>query len=232
MESVNEQLESLGRSMRNLSVRSFDSIIARHRQRQRRRRRAVAIAGAAVVCAVVASSSAAILLRPAPVTQVDASHDNSPTMRRNAQSTLGNAYPPCGSESQQFLTLPEAEKQLGAKLLLPSEPNANSSNVKTVAVCPGGDQIIVVFNNGVWVFRMPNPGSAPDWKSFAANDPNEAKVGSVNGRSALIITPSQTQDRRGSVTVVVNGVQLVVVGNTTLSADELIRIAESVPLVR
>jgi hypothetical protein len=54
--------------------------------------------------------------------------------------------------------------------------------------------------------------------------------GTVNGRDAWVITPDETTHRRGSVTFIGGGTQFIVEGNTHLSADELLKIAESIPV--
>jgi len=129
------------------------------------------------------------------------------------------------------MTLPEAQRTFASKLLLPSDPNATNSNVKTVAACSVDEaKVIVVYDNGVWVDESSWDGPDPNPEKSVADDPNESVVGMVNGQSVFVVTPAQGQfPRDGAVYMKIDERQVIVVGNTSLSVDELEAIAASIP---
>ena len=195
------------------------------------RRRGVAAAVCALaVCVIVAIVwGVGASRRSSSAANESAAAQSTASALERADASAGNQYPPCGDKTQQILSLADAQRKLGSKLLLPSDENASNSTVKAVALC-SDTFLIVEYDNGVWIYEQPYYGEKPDPSKAAANDPNESKVGTVNGQAVHVITPAQGEfPRRGAVYLYFdNGRQVIVVGNTTLSVDEMESIAASI----
>jgi len=155
------------------------------------------------------------------------------TARLGQVDPIRSSDPPCGVATQRLLTLEQAQDQLGPKLLLPSEANASAANLKVVAICSRpveALQLVVVFDNGVWIDESPTYGHRLHPHKAVADDPNESRLGHVNGTPVYEITPAQGNfPRRGAVYLSIGNRDVVVVGNTVLSVDELEAIAASIP---
>lgn len=238
MARVIDELDGLRASLQEHIYSDFEHVVARSR-RTRRRRTISAGAGMLLVATgigfVIGTSRTDGVDRlratqTAPSSTANAPGATTPTgsiSANNGQTRLAITDPPCGTPTQQLLTLDGARAQLGDQLVLPTDPNANESNVDEVAVCPS--ETIITFATGVWVIFMPAPTVTPDWKKAVAADANESQLGSVHGSDAWVITPDQAIGRRGSVTFINGNAQVIVEGNSHLPADSLLQIAESLP---
>lgn len=225
MNRVTDELRSLRGCLQERITDDFDTVLARRRSL---RRRQVAAGGlVALMCVVAGGGLLAAHERSAPPARLTAVGPSTGSTLRY-RTLVTNPYPPCGAPHARVLPLDAAQHQLGNSLLLPSDPNANASNVDKVALCPGGD-VIVVFKTGVLLDLMPRLGPTPDWKQHAADDPNESEFGTVNGIPAWIIRPDAKAGANGSVNFDLADYQIIVEGNGTLTADQLVAIASSLP---
>lgn len=225
MNRVTDELQSLRGCLQERITDDFGTVLARRRSL---RRRQVAAGGLlALMCVLAGGGLLAAHERSAPPAQLTAVSPSTDSTLLN-RTLVTNPYPPCGAPHARVLPLAAAQRQLGNSLLLPSDPNANASNVDKVALCPGGD-VIVVFKTGVRLYLMTRFGPTPDWKQAAAADPNESEFGTVNGAPAWIIRPDPKAGANGSVNFDLADYQIIVEGNGTLTASQLAAIASSLP---
>ena len=103
---------------------------------------------------------------------------------------------------------------------------ASPASLTGVRTCPGGE-VEMKFSSGVTVIQEVNgisdPGKA--WQRLASADPTSTSVGAVQGQPAALIQPGQ--GAMGSVTVVLDGTIVWVVGDGQISITDLQRVAQS-----
>lgn len=137
----------------------------------------------------------------------------------------------CGSGSDVTITLAEAEGKVPYPLLLPDSSFANAKSLSTLVLC-SPTELISVFDSGIRMYTDVSDIADPNenWKQAAADDPNEASFGSIEGQPALLIDPSmdQTKTAKGSVSFVLNKTLVIVEGSGSQSLDDLISVAQTV----
>ena len=119
------------------------------------------------------------------------------------------------------------EAELAYVPLVPDDALANSSTSIGAWQCDGSTQTEQYFSSGVRIFEDENTIKDPEgaWQTMAKDSPSDTSVGEVLGQSAAVISPHDIA--RGSVSVVLGDVWIVVEGNGRASAVELLRVAES-----
>lgn len=222
MTRVEDRLEALRGQLEERVVDDFEAVIARRAPRRRRAAIAIGVAAATVGVAGAGWFLAGVLTGPAAKEATGGHPSPAGQIRVTAPSP-----PPCGP-GQRLLSLPQARSELGSKLLLSSTPDANASNVKTVAICDP-QHIVTVFNNGASV-DITYDVKPDDWKAAVADDPNESELGMVHGSPAWVIMPRTGKyPANGAVTFNIKDTEIVVGGNTHLGVDALLAIARSIP---
>lgn len=111
--------------------------------------------------------------------------------------------------------------------LVPDDALANSSTLTGVWECTGTTQTEQYFSSGVRIFEDENTIKDPEnaWRTMAKDSPSDTFVGEVLGQPAAVISPHDIA--RGSVSVVLGDVWIVVEGNGKASAEELLKVAQS-----
>lgn len=157
------------------------------------------------------------------------SGDANPTTGATGAAEVGRGI---GTEDQEpclgngkRIALEEAE--LPYVPLVPDDALANSSTSIGVWKCNGSTQTEQYFSSGVRIFEDENTLKDPEgaWQTMAKDSPSDTSVGEVLGQPAAVITPHDIA--KGSVSVVLDNVWIVVEGNGKASAEELLKVARS-----
>ena len=100
--------------------------------------------------------------------------------------------------------------------------------MKSVYWCPtNGRQLAFQFDSGLIVALAPAKWAEPQakWAEFAAANPR-IDLGAVRGVPAMILEPS-AEGASGAVTWQERGMEIVVYGNGSAPAEQLVQVAES-----
>jgi hypothetical protein len=135
---------------------------------------------------------------------------------------------PCGGAPSQKTTLSQVPSSFDYSVLMPTYSVANTALIDGLWACPG-NQLEMDFTGGVRMImgRQTQDNPLADWQAEAAQDSNEATVGTVLGQPALLIDP-QGALARGSVTFDYKDTWTVVEGNGSLPLSVLVAVAGSV----
>lgn len=136
---------------------------------------------------------------------------------------------PCGGNGVQSTT-EDLSKSLPYQLLTPSTDAAGPDNLVGAWQCGQGDQIALDYSSGISVLEDVNGIRDPNasWLAEAEQDSSTISVGEINGTSALFIDPAKSKGgAKGSITLVLGDIWLVVVGNGKEPLSTLIDVADS-----
>jgi len=134
--------------------------------------------------------------------------------------------------ADNLTTLEAASAQAGYQLLAPHDVLADSSpggSLTGIWQC-GGREFEMHFTSGIVVLQEANSIGDPAraWQRLANQDSVDTLVGTVQGEPAALIDPAKSKGGAlGSVTVVLGGTIMWVVGDGTLSISDLVRVADS-----
>jgi hypothetical protein len=124
-----------------------------------------------------------------------------------------------------------AKSQTQFSILFPHDPLAGSDEVVEEVWDCDREGVVLTYGTGISVVERPASVSVPEaaWRAIVADDPSAAHLDRVQGVAALLVHPNEDplHEAAGAVTFVKSDVQVNVIGNTELSMDELIRVAES-----
>jgi len=148
-----------------------------------------------------------------------------------AARTMGLATPSCEVPENE-ITIEAASASAGYGLLVPFDELADAASEGSIVGvwrC-GGGEFEMRFRSGI-VFlqegnRIADPARA--WEGLAKQDPVDTSVGTVQGHPAALIDPAKSMGGAlGSVTVVIGGTIVWVVGDGLIPVTDLVRVADS-----
>jgi len=134
--------------------------------------------------------------------------------------------------ADNLTTLGAAPAQAGYQLLAPHDSLADSSSGGSftgIWQC-AGREFEMHFTSGIVVLQKADSIGDPAraWQRLANQDSVDTSVGTVQGEPAALIDPAKSNGGAlGSVTVVLGGTIVWVVGDGTLSISDLVRVADS-----
>ena len=146
-------------------------------------------------------------------------------------SQIGPLGQPC-SVSGDRTSLDAAAAGTGYQLLAPHDPIADTASPDSligVWRC-AGDGVEMAFASGITVVQEANTITDPAtaWQRLAREDSADTSVGTVQGQPAALIDPAKsTGNALGSVTVVIDGTIVWVIGDGHIPISDLMRVAES-----
>jgi hypothetical protein len=120
-------------------------------------------------------------------------------------------------------------------LLLPRDDLANARSVTAAYWCPISTDDgqwdgypVLQFESGLVLRQFETQLAEParTWSSLATQDKG-SNTGAARGHSALVVSPSPSSGRKGTVEFVESGVQVVLIGNGSATAADLLRVSES-----
>jgi hypothetical protein len=144
---------------------------------------------------------------------------------------MGLAAPSC-KVAKNETTIEAASASAGYQLLVPHDPLADAgSGGATIGIWScGGGEFEMRFRSGITLLQEANSISDPAkaWEGLAKQDPVDTSVGTVQGQSAALIDPAKSAGGAlGSVTVVLGGTIVWVVGDRLIPLSDLVRVADS-----
>jgi hypothetical protein len=88
--------------------------------------------------------------------------------------------------------------------------------------------VILAFKSGLSLVERANPFKDPNstWEAMAKDSPNDTTVGTIQGQPAAFIDPAKFTGK-GSVSVVLDGTEVVVIGSGEQTLSEIAQVAES-----
>jgi hypothetical protein len=129
------------------------------------------------------------------------------------------------------VTLSKVDPGLSYSMVMPHDALANSSTLAQSVQC-NQTWIINEFASGVQVYAEKSQIADPltNWQAAAANDAEEASFTYVDGQPALLIDPAAdpSHEALGSVTFVLSGTQVTILGTGKLPLDRLVAIGNTV----
>jgi hypothetical protein len=129
-------------------------------------------------------------------------------------------------------SLDTAAAGTGYQLLVPHDSMADAASSDSligVWRCPG-DGVEMAFASGITLTQEANTFSDPGkaWQRLADEDSADTSVGTVQGQPAALIDPAKSiGGALGSVTVVIDGTIVWVVGTGHVAIADLVRVADS-----
>jgi hypothetical protein len=114
-------------------------------------------------------------------------------------------------------------------LWLPNSQEANASSVTQVLRC-SDNAVAMRFASGLSVVEDTNafPDPKATWEQLAAQDPSYTSVANVHDAPALLIDPSKSPvPIQGSVTLILGGTRVVVIGDGKAAISTLEDVASS-----
>jgi hypothetical protein len=135
---------------------------------------------------------------------------------------------PCGGAQ---IPLANARESAAHELVQPDAPLANAESLASVYQCStvaGG--FLLLYQSGVGVLESPNTLKDPaaEWEGLA-DSYKEFSVGQINGVPASFADPA-IDEAIGGVDFVVGDVRYTVSGDGTIPLDDLISVAQSLPV--
>jgi hypothetical protein len=150
-----------------------------------------------------------------------ASEDAPSTMARENNPLVT----PCNGEEIAADRLAEA---VSFEPYRPHDQRASSFNEAGIWDCPE-DGVIIEYRSGISFYMGVNTQSDPEaaYATLAANYPEEMEVGTARGKPALIARIYERTGAVGGVSVVEDGIRLIVNGNGSIPVSDLKRVVES-----
>jgi hypothetical protein len=134
---------------------------------------------------------------------------------------------PCGGGEAKPESLAEASQSAGFQVLVPSDALASPDSLASTNECAGGS-LVLSFKSGLSVIERANTFKDPSstWEAMAKDSPGDTSVGTIQGQPAAFIDPAKF-GAKGSVSLVLEGTSVVVVGSGDQTLSQLTEVAQS-----
>lgn len=141
-----------------------------------------------------------------------------------------DAGPPVAGGVQESLS--NARSNSPVPIYLPETKLASDDSITGVWVSSSMTELWVEYSSGVAMRLHPvvfSSGSAASFYEQQIKDGTPGTIEKINGIDSFVVPPDSQGDT-GSVEMDLSGTDVVVLGNGTQSADQLVEIAGSIPL--
>jgi hypothetical protein len=153
-----------------------------------------------------------------------AAEDPRQTSSAPTDRAAGPASIPPDQLCPKEVTVDQGAEAIGVPVLLPNDTLAEGSGLGAL-LCPG-PELLIQYSSGITISESKNTLADPDaeWKGLADDYP-EFSLGSTQGVAASLADPAK--GAIGGVQFVLGNGRYMVIGNSEIPLDDLIRVSNS-----